>query len=136
MSAAFVINQDSYMWTDILLQYKPTVVEFFESNDRELWHVFGIDMGCSLYAKQDGRGHNAHTARQPIYVFFMHSDSWGQYGTSDVPKLARFIPSYYETAEDLEETNVFLNQYRHSRDSHLSATQQRRSVMQSLYESI
>lgn len=141
MSAAFVISKDSNMWTDILMQYKPAVVDFFESNDRELWHVFGMGMGCSLYAKQDGRRHNVHTERQPIYVFFMHSDSWGQYGTSDVPKLAQFIPSYYEAAEDLKETNEFLNQYRHSRDSQRQMPNrqgdiihQTRSVTQSLYK--
>ena len=55
-------------------------------------------MGCFLYYKVP----ISAITRYDILVFFMHSDSWGQYGeeTSDVPKLDRFIGDS-EINEDL-----------------------------------
>ena len=46
-------------------------------------------MGCMMYVKRDD------FKSKPEY-FFMHSDSWGQYGveTDDRPKLAKFLEGY------------------------------------------
>lgn len=44
-------------------------------------------MGCHLFVKKNDINSN-------IEIFFMHSDSWGQYGHSDVPELNAFIYGY------------------------------------------
>jgi hypothetical protein len=49
-------------------------------------------MGCCFYCKRDGTDGT-------IELFFMHSDSWGQYGpeTDERPKLNEFLQGYTET---------------------------------------
>lgn len=46
-------------------------------------------MGCSLYIKR-----SSHTA--PLYGYFMHTDSWGQYGpkSDDRPTLELFLKGF------------------------------------------
>ena len=48
-------------------------------------------MGCSWYVRRNSLSSN-------LEGFFMHSDSWGQYGenTSDVPQLEAFINGYQQ----------------------------------------
>jgi hypothetical protein len=57
--------------------------------DGKIYMLFYTGMGCCYYAKRDCYG-------GIISLFFMHSDSWGQYGenTSDVPKLRAFLNGY------------------------------------------
>ena len=60
-----------------------------QNNVGKVYVVIYAGMGCEWYAKRDNIG-------QPITLFFMHSDSWGQYGeeTSHVPKLDEFRKEY------------------------------------------
>jgi len=52
-------------------------------------------MGCMWYAKRDYYD-------GAISLFFMHSDSWGQYGknSDDRPKLEAFISGYTQVPND------------------------------------
>jgi hypothetical protein len=53
-------------------------------------------MGCQWFVKRD-------SPHSPIKAFFMHSDSWGQYGpqSNDQPKLVEFLNGYrhFETGK-------------------------------------
>jgi hypothetical protein len=44
-------------------------------------------MGCYLFVKRND-------LNSDIEIFFMHSDSWGQYGISDVSELNEFVDGY------------------------------------------
>lgn len=54
--------------------------------DTKVWTCTFAGMGCSFYARRLSR-------QSRIEFFFMHSDSWGQYGpgTDDRPLLAQFL---------------------------------------------
>ena len=52
-------------------------------------------MGCLWYVKRDS------SSSEPK-AFFMHGDSWGQYGTSDVPELTKFLHGYTKVRESEE----------------------------------
>ena len=75
------------------------IIHAKRQNRDQVYKVY-VGMGCFLYYKVPVNA----TTRYDILVFFMHSDSWGQYGeeTSDVPKLDRFIGDS-EINEDLAE---------------------------------
>jgi len=80
-----------------------TIIDYFKDNQRKLWNQFPVGMGCTVIAKHNGTQQN-----QPINVFFMHSDSWGQYGehTSEISNMVAFVPSDYvcdALCEDLEQ---------------------------------
>lgn len=83
--------------------------KYFETNERKLWNIFPVDMGCVIIAKHDGTHSN-----QPIHIFFMHSDMWGQYGDdhSSVQDLVEFIPEDYVCQSHCEEMEVFINDKR------------------------
>jgi len=51
--------------------------------------IIPTGQGCCWYVKYSEEGHE---------TFFMHGDSWGQYGedTSDVPLMEAFIAGYEE----------------------------------------
>jgi hypothetical protein len=93
---------------EINMQF-PKMKEYFSSSSRKEWAVFPLSMGCMLIAHHDATKQN-----EPIYVFFMHADSWGQYGdaTSDIPKLANFIPPEYSCGEDCQDLEQLLNRTR------------------------
>lgn len=86
--------------SDEIKSYFPMIKEYFQHSQRKEWSVFPIDMGCTLIAHHDGS-----TQHEPIHVFFMHSDSWGQYGehTSHINQLAQFIPDDYICGEDCQD---------------------------------
>ena len=65
------------------------------SNIAKCYVVIYGGMGCTWYARRNGLD-------CPISIFFMHSDSWGQYGPSsdDRPKLEAFINGYREIVQD------------------------------------
>lgn len=54
-----------------------------------IYIIIPVEMGCSYYAKRNDLG-------QPIELFLMHNDSWGQYGaiSSRVSQLNNFIRGY------------------------------------------
>jgi hypothetical protein len=85
------------------------IKNYFETNERKLWHIFPIDMGCMIVAKHDGTHSN-----QPIHIFFMHSDMWGQYGDehSSIPDLIEFVPDDYVCGSGCEETEDFIKNKR------------------------
>jgi len=87
------------------------ISDHFMTNNRKMWAAFPIDMGCRLIAKHNGFILNEH--RQSIYLFFMHSDAWSQYGDdTDVKKMAEFIPHDYVCGEDDAELETYINQHR------------------------
>jgi hypothetical protein len=53
--------------------------------------------GCEWYVKRKG-------INKPNSLFFMHGDSWGQYGTDHCSKLKKFCDGYsdVETGEFLK----------------------------------
>ena len=53
-------------------------------------------MGCYLFIKRDD-------IDTEIELFFMHSDSWGQYGPSDVGELNNFIDDKNITDSDFSD---------------------------------
>ena len=81
------------------LDYSDMIIHAKRQNRDQVYKVY-VGMGCFLYYKVPVNA----TTRYDILVFFVHSDSWGQYGeeTSDVPKLDRFIGDS-EINEDLAE---------------------------------
>jgi hypothetical protein len=94
--------------------YQRMIKDYFKDNVREQWHMFNIDMGCSIFAKHDGTVQN-----EPIWIFMMHSDSWGQYGddTSMVDKLVDFIPENYICDANCNEIEIFIKQRRLEKNS-------------------
>lgn len=60
--------------------------------------IAGSAPGKLYVTKYEGMGcyslHRRNHPSEPFTVFNMHSDSWGQYGFSDVPKLKIFIQGY------------------------------------------
>jgi Zinc finger, C3HC4 type (RING finger) len=64
-------------------------------------HVFGLTPGKLLLCTDSGMGCQSFAKRddinEPIRAFFMHGDSWGQYGpgTSDVESLNDFVNGEY-----------------------------------------
>lgn len=56
--------------------------------------IIPAGQGCCWYVKYSSRGYE---------TFFMHGDSWGQYGddTSDVPLMETFINGYEEVGDEL-----------------------------------
>ena len=88
---------------------KYIIRQHFDSNVREMWTTIPAGLGQIFYAKHDGSQRG-----QPIYVFLMHSDSWGQYGeqTSDVPKLIDFIPVDYCCPEHCTDAEQFITSMR------------------------
>ena len=108
---------------EINMQF-PKMKEYFSSSSRKEWAVFPLSMGCMLIAH-----HDATKQHQPIYVFFMHADSWGQYGdaTSDIPKLANFIPPEYSCGEDCQDLEQLLNRTRQISRQQVSRQQVSRS---------
>ena len=108
---------------EINMQF-PKMKEYFSSSSRKEWAVFPLSMGCMLIAHHDATKQN-----EPIYVFFMHADSWGQYGdaTSDIPKLANFIPPEYSCGEDCQDLEQLLNRTRQVSRQQVSRQQVSRS---------
>lgn len=83
------------------LDYAEMINRAQTQNRDQIYKVY-VGMGCLLYFKVKI---NAITPYDTL-VFFMHSDSWGQYGeeTSDVPSLERFIGDS-EINEDIDDQN-------------------------------
>ena len=63
--------------------------KLFGNRDRRIFGTVYAGMGCNWYVKRD-------SVHSPISAFFMHSDSWGQYGIQcdDRPKLIAFCTGY------------------------------------------
>lgn len=82
-----------------------TMKEYFADNQRKTWGQFMVGMGCIVLGKHDGT-----QPQSPVMLFFMHGDSWGQYGeaTSDVPKMVQFIPDDYVCGSDCKELEEFI----------------------------
>ena len=62
---------------------------YFGEEDGKRYTTVYAGMGCVDYLRRDGIG-------KPIYIMFMHSDCWGQYGTdtNHKPALDRFLDGY------------------------------------------
>jgi len=58
-------------------------------NEERVFTAFYAGMGCQMYMRKNHK-------ESEIEAFFMHSDSWGQYGhgTSEVHKLNAFKYGY------------------------------------------
>lgn len=62
--------------------------KIFGTSDGKVYTQLLGGMGCSWFIRRSGKD-------EPLYGFFMHSDSWGQYGGGgDVPKLNEFTRGY------------------------------------------
>jgi hypothetical protein len=86
-----------------------SIARYFRHNGEKRWASFPAGMGCLFIAR-----HNGTIQNQPIWRFFMHSDSWGQYGaeSSDIPRLVRFVPDDYTCGADDAELESFINDER------------------------
>lgn len=63
--------------------------DIFGDEKGKVFCILMAGMGCQIYAKRDNE-------KSKIETFFMHSDSWGQYGpeSDDRPKLEKFLAGY------------------------------------------
>jgi hypothetical protein len=61
--------------------------QIFATKTGKIFFCSYAGMGCHLFVKRND-------INSDIEIFFMHSDSWGQYGQSDVPELNAFINGY------------------------------------------
>jgi hypothetical protein len=52
-----------------------------------IYIVLSAGMGCLWYIRRS-------SVNAPLEGFFMHSDSWGQYGSDETPQLNQFILGY------------------------------------------
>jgi hypothetical protein len=61
----------------------------FGSRDGKIFTKIYCGQGCDWYAKRKGRNN-------PIQLYFMHGDSWGQFGPQcdDRPKLNKFCQGF------------------------------------------
>ena len=86
-----------------------SITRYFLHNGEKRWASFPAGMGCMFIAR-----HNGTIPNQPIRRFFMHTDSWGQYGeqSSDIPRLVQFVPDDYECGADEDELESFINDER------------------------
>ena len=84
----------------MLLLFEMDNKEFYKRFEEQAMKEFGkthgkifciliAGMGCMMYVKRND-------IDKPLQYFFMHSDSWGQYGeeTSEVPVLEKFMEGY------------------------------------------
>ena len=97
------------------------ITRYFIHNEEKRWASFPAGMGCMFIAR-----HNGTIQNQSVHRFFMHSDSWGQYGeqSSDVPRLVQFVPDDYICAAGDAELESFLT------DERLKITPPQRSARQ------
>jgi len=97
-------------WDDLDLE---DLIVNARSHQRDQIYKKYVGMGCFLYFKITTNCRYT----DDIYTFFMHSDSWGQYGeeTSDVPRLDRFIGNCQINYED----NNFVNNSVHGEGDQL-----------------
>jgi hypothetical protein len=77
------------------------VREILASHKNKIYTRIYGGMGCLWFAKRKD-------VHKKIKLFFMHSDSWGQYGkeTSNVPNLEKFLNNY-----NYIENNYIKNNY-------------------------
>ena len=61
--------------------------QIFATKTGKIFFCSYAGMGCHLFVKRNDINSN-------IEIFFMHHDSWGQYGYIDIPKLNAFINGY------------------------------------------
>jgi hypothetical protein len=82
-----VINESDCTVPINFIEIKDKLVNY----NNKIYIIIPAGMGCCIYAKRDNKDEN-------FKLFFMHSDSWGQYGinTDDRPFLNLFKESYQE----------------------------------------
>jgi hypothetical protein len=90
------LGQDSHNFFDIpfefdnnneYIQIKEGAKKIFGDKTGKIFLCSYAGMGCYFFVKRDD-------INAEIKVFFMHSDSWGQYGHSDVGELNDFLRDY------------------------------------------
>lgn len=88
------IQLESDMQPDIITRVRTL---FDEISGKIYISTYG-GMGCSWFVRRDDTS-------LPLEAFFMHSDSWGQYGpdSDDRPLMNKFIENYTEIPELVEE---------------------------------
>lgn len=101
--SALPLTQESDASAPIVYECQDDMIETFNKysqtnpNHKHVYIDFNVGMGCICFIRRKD-------ANSPIECFFMHTDSWGQYGptTDNRPYLAVFLSKYHHVRNNYE----------------------------------
>ncbi len=84
--------------------YELEILRYFFPVRTKMWHMIPVELGCNYFIRYDGTDPN-----NDIYIFFMHSDDWGQYGPGRISELATFIPEDYTPSQQALDISTYID---------------------------